>query len=160
MLGLLEMTIALLPQRGCGERASGENIRTVGLTPEQIGARIVQAREAMKPKPWSQFDLAIALGVAPSTIYRWEKGRAPSVAHLRQLEEVLNLEPGHLIETPERQVELADLRNRLDALDHRLESLEDGLDQSREAVVEILASIHDQLVQIQRSQAPPGAQAN
>lgn len=154
------MTNALLHETGCGERGSGEIIRTVGLTPEQIGARIVKAREEMDPKPWSQFDLAIALGVSPSTIYRWEKGRLPSVTELRRLEVALKRPEGFLTEPPEQQAEIADLRSGLDALNLRLQGLEESLATSREAVVEILASIHDQLVQIQQQQARPDAQAN
>lgn len=152
-------TSTLLRTVGCNEVGRGDTIHPVPLTPSEIAARIRRAREARKPEAWSQFDLAIALGVSPSTIYRWEKGKLPSVSELLRLEEVLGTPAGYLTAPPEQQAELADLRSGLDALGLRLQRLEEMHEQSREAVLEILASIHDQLVQMQASQAQRDAQA-
>lgn len=153
------MTTALLHEVGRGEVRTRRTIRGVPLTPEEVGARIVRAREERTPKPWSQFDLALALGVSPSTIYRWEKGRLPSMGELIRLAELLDVPLEEFTEPPERRVDLTDLRSAVDALDHRLEGIEAGLSASREAVLEILAAIHDLLVLIRESQVRPDAQA-
>lgn len=134
-------------------------MRTVPLTPSQVAARIRRARENHKPEPWSQFDLAIALGVSPSTIYRWEKGKLPSVSELFRLADVLGKPADYLTEPPERQVEMADLRSGLDALNLRLQLLEETHEQSREAVLELLASIHALLVPKPGSQGQQDAQS-
>lgn len=85
-------------------------------------------------------DLAIAMGVSPSTIYRWEKGKLPSMSELIRLAEVLERPLNYLAEPPEHQVELADLHRVVENLVARLESLEVQVVDSREAFLEILAS--------------------
>jgi DNA-binding XRE family transcriptional regulator len=41
---------------------------------------------------WTQFDLALAVGVQPQTIYLWEKGqRLPRVTQLRKLGQIFNI---------------------------------------------------------------------
>lgn len=154
------MTSALLSEVGRDGVRFGDTIRPVPLTPEEVAARIREAREARSPKPWSQFDLALALGVSPSTIYRWEKGKLPSMHELMRLAEVLDVPLDHFTEPPEHRTELADLRSSLDALNLRLQVLEESHVASREAVLEILASIHDVLVRIEERQAPGDIQAN
>ena len=136
------MTSALLSQVGGGEGFSGETLAPMPLSPEEVGARIVRAREEKTPKPWSQFDLALALGVSPSSIYRWEKGRLPSMNDLIHLAEVLDKPLDYLTEPPERQAELADLRLLL-------EEASDQADRAREAVRESLASIDVRLSRIE-----------
>jgi transcriptional regulator with XRE-family HTH domain len=87
------------------------------LSPEEVGHRIVMARDEMRPKRWSRLDLAIALGVSPSSIYRWETGRLPSVNELIRVAEVLGKPVDYLTEPPERQVGMVDLERRLEALE-------------------------------------------
>ena len=43
-------------------------------------------RELRRERGWTQFELALAVGVQPQTIYLWESGRrTPQVAQLRKL---------------------------------------------------------------------------
>ena len=144
------MSSVLLHPVGRGDGDSGEKIRAMGLTPEEVGARIVSAREEMRPKPWSQFDLAIALGVSPSTIYRWEKGKLPSVNELIRLASVLDKPADYFTELPARQHELADLGERLDLILRFLEERRDEAVRVQAAGQEILASIHDRLLAIEQ----------
>lgn len=125
------------------------------LSPEEVGQRIVSAREDMKPKRWSRLDLAIAMGVSPSSIYRWETGRLPSVNELVRLAEVLGKPLDYLTEPPERQTELADLRVDLDRILAFLEQRRDEAERAQEAAFENLASIHDRLSRIEERLAPP-----
>jgi len=49
-------------------------------------------RELREAKDWTQFQLAIQVGVSPSTIYNWESGRAePRVSQLRRLAELFGV---------------------------------------------------------------------
>lgn len=117
------MTSALLSRVGGREGFSGETLASMPLTPEEVGARIARARDEMTPKPWSQFDLAIAAGLSPSTIYRWEKGQLPSgMNELIRLAEVLNKPFDYLTEPPERQAEIADLRLGLELLEEKTDA--------------------------------------
>lgn len=51
-------------------------------------------RELRRSKGWSQSDLAVLLGVALSTVYRWEKGLMPVSGTKRaRLLELLGEEP-------------------------------------------------------------------
>src|SRR5262245_36407545 len=108
------MMTALLSEVGRGEVRLSETIPLVPLSPEEVGRRIAAARERKEPKPWSQFDLALALGVSPSTIYRWEKGKLPSMNELLRAAEVLGVPSEHLTERPERRLELSHLLERLE----------------------------------------------
>lgn len=119
------------------------------LSPEEVGARIARAREEMTPKPWSQLDLALALSVSPSTIYRWEKGKLPSMNELIRLAEVLDKPTDYLTEPPERQAELVDLLESLEDIRVPLQGLLDGAIRTREAVAESLASIDVRLSRIE-----------
>lgn len=112
-----EMTTALLSEVGRGEVAAGPTIPVMPLSPQEVGARIARARDEKEPKPWSQFDLALAMGVSPSTIYRWEKGKLPSMHELIHLAEILDKPPDYLTEPPERQAEIGDLYDRLATLE-------------------------------------------
>lgn len=140
------MTSALLSPVGGDEVVSGETLRAMPLSPEEVGARIVSAREQKKPKPWSQFDLALALGVSPSTIYRWEKGKLPSMTELIRLAEVLEKPVDYLTEPPERQAALVDLQ-------HLLEQARDEAERGRAALLESLASIDARLSRLERELA-------
>jgi DNA-binding XRE family transcriptional regulator len=46
-------------------------------------------RELRRERRWTQFDLALAVGVQPQTVYLWESGRRqPQVSQMRKLGEV------------------------------------------------------------------------
>jgi DNA-binding XRE family transcriptional regulator len=55
--------------------------------------RAVQTiRELRRQRGWTQFELALAVGVQPQTVYLWESGRrVPQVPQLRKLGEVFGL---------------------------------------------------------------------
>jgi DNA-binding XRE family transcriptional regulator len=49
-------------------------------------------RELRRERGWTQFELALAVGVQPQTIYLWESGkRLPQVPQMRKLGEVFGL---------------------------------------------------------------------
>jgi len=49
-------------------------------------------RELRTARGWSQLELAYRLGVTPSTVYTWEKGRAePSASMLRKIATVFEV---------------------------------------------------------------------
>jgi DNA-binding XRE family transcriptional regulator len=49
-------------------------------------------REYRRERSWTQFQLALAVGVQPQTIYLWESGRRlPQVPQLRKLGEVFGV---------------------------------------------------------------------
>jgi DNA-binding XRE family transcriptional regulator len=49
-------------------------------------------RELRRQRGWTQFDLALAVGVQPQTVYLWESGRRqPQVSQMRKLGEVFGL---------------------------------------------------------------------
>lgn len=137
-----EMTTALLSEVGRGEVATGHTIPDVPLTPKEVGDRIASAREEKKPKPWSQFDLALALGVSPSTIYRWEKGKLPSMNELARLAEILDKPLDYLTEPPERRREIADLHDLL-------AEARDEAERGRAALVAALSSLDARLSRIE-----------
>lgn len=152
------MTSTLLSEVGRGEGMRGTTIPCVPPTskdpyvpPEskEVGARIVRAREEKTPKPWSQFDLALALSVSPSTIYRWEKGKLPSMSELIRLAEVLDKPFSYFAEPPERQTELSDLRQGLEEIRSRLEELRAEGERARGAALASLASIDVRLSRIE-----------
>ena len=49
-------------------------------------------RELRRERGWTQFELALAVGVQPQTIYLWESGRRlPQVPQVRKLGQVFGL---------------------------------------------------------------------
>jgi DNA-binding XRE family transcriptional regulator len=49
-------------------------------------------RSLRRERGWTQFDLALAVGVQPQTIYLWEKGqRLPRVPQLRKLGQIFDV---------------------------------------------------------------------
>jgi DNA-binding XRE family transcriptional regulator len=49
-------------------------------------------RELRRERGWTQFDLALAVGVQPQTVYLWESGRRqPQVSQMRRLGQVFGL---------------------------------------------------------------------
>lgn len=49
-------------------------------------------RELRRERGWTQFELALAIGVQPQTVYLWESGRRqPQVSQMRRLGEVFGL---------------------------------------------------------------------
>ena len=48
--------------------------------------------ELRRERGWTQFDLALAVGVQPQTVYLWESGRRqPKVAQMRKLGQVFGI---------------------------------------------------------------------
>jgi DNA-binding XRE family transcriptional regulator len=48
--------------------------------------------ELRRERGWTQFDLALAVGVQPQTVYLWESGRRqPQVAQMRKLGQVFGI---------------------------------------------------------------------
>ena len=64
-------------------------------------------RQLREEQGWSQFDLALKVGVRPETVYQWETGRAlPKVLQLRKLAEIFGLSSDAIIlvrRQPERR---------------------------------------------------------
>lgn len=143
------MTTALLSQVGGGEAAIEDTLFGVSLSPDEVGARIATARVGKK---WSQFDLALAFGVSPSTIYRWEKGKLPSMNELMRLAEVLGVSVSRFMDPPEQQAELADLR-------HLLEELRDDSELGRGALATALQGIYQTLARLEAQLSAEGGRA-
>lgn len=143
------MTSLLLSEVGRGEETQGSILPDVSLSPQEVGVRIARAREEKKPKPWSQFDLALALNVSPSTIYRWEKGKLPSTIELLRLAEVLDKPSDYLTEPPERRTEFADLHEALEGMRRPLVEVREEAERSRLALLEALTAIDVRLSQIE-----------
>jgi DNA-binding XRE family transcriptional regulator len=48
--------------------------------------------ELRRERGWTQFDLALAVGVQPQTVYLWESGRRqPQVTQMRKLGKVFGI---------------------------------------------------------------------
>jgi DNA-binding XRE family transcriptional regulator len=48
--------------------------------------------ELRRERGWTQFDLALAVGVQPQTVYLWESGRRqPQVVQMRKLGQVFGI---------------------------------------------------------------------
>ena len=71
-------------------------------------------RALRQERGWTQFELALAVGVQPQTVYLWESGRRlPQVMQMRRLGEVFGLcsdeidlgSPTHLNRTPPHQAQ-------------------------------------------------------
>jgi len=92
----------------------------VALTPEDVGLRI---REARIERGWTHEELARRAGVNWRTVQRWQKGKLPRILTLLQLEDVLGVPPGHLVEAESSIESLQDLRLRVDELTERVETL-------------------------------------
>lgn len=62
-------------------------------------------RELRQEKGWTQYELAVKVGVHPQAVYLWESGRrTPLVSQLRKL--------GHLFEMCSDEIELEQLEMR------------------------------------------------
>jgi DNA-binding XRE family transcriptional regulator len=49
-------------------------------------------RELRRERGWTQFELALAVGVQPQTVYLWESGRRmPQVPQVRRLGEIFGI---------------------------------------------------------------------
>jgi DNA-binding XRE family transcriptional regulator len=49
-------------------------------------------RELRRERGWTQFELALAVGVQPQTVYLWESGRRmPQVPQVRKLGEIFGI---------------------------------------------------------------------
>lgn len=70
-------------------------------------------RALRQERGWTQFELALAVGVQPQTVYLWESGRRlPQVVQMRKLGEVfglcsdeIDLGPAHLYHTPPHEAQ-------------------------------------------------------
>ncbi len=55
-------------------------------------------RELRQERGWTQFELAIKIGVQPQAVYFWESGRrAPRVAQVRKLGQVFEISSDEII---------------------------------------------------------------
>ena len=59
--------------------------------------------ELRRARGWTQFELALAVGVQPQTIYLWESGRRqPQVPQMRKLGQVFGICSDEIDLTPAR----------------------------------------------------------
>ena len=59
---------------------------------DEVGAEGRTIRALRQACGWTQFELAMKVGVQPTTVYLWERGRrVPQVAQLRMLGKVFGL---------------------------------------------------------------------
>ena len=57
-----------------------------------------------RDRGWTQFDLALAVGVQPQTVYLWESGRRqPQVTQMRKLGKVFGICSDEIDLTPARE---------------------------------------------------------
>lgn len=55
-------------------------------------------RELRDERKWTQFDLAVKVGVTPGTIWNWENGKSePRATQLRRLAEVLGVRMDEIV---------------------------------------------------------------
>ena len=60
--------------------------------------------ELRRARGWTQFDLALAVGVQPQTVYLWESGRRqPQVMQMRKLGKVFGICSDEIDLTPARE---------------------------------------------------------
>jgi DNA-binding XRE family transcriptional regulator len=60
--------------------------------------------ELRRERGWTQFDLALAVGVQPQTVYLWESGRRqPQVTQMRKLGKVFGICSDDIDLTPARE---------------------------------------------------------
>jgi len=60
--------------------------------------------ELRRERGWTQFDLALAVGVQPQTVYLWESGRRqPQVTQMRKLGKVFGICSDEIDLTPARE---------------------------------------------------------
>lgn len=60
--------------------------------------------ELRREREWTQFDLALAVGVQPQTVYLWESGRRqPQVSQMRKLGKVFGICSDDIDLTPAKE---------------------------------------------------------
>ena len=65
-----------------------------------------------RERGWTQFELALAVGVQPQTVYLWESGRhQPQVSQMRKLGKVFGMCSDEIELTPNHGVHLASIEN-------------------------------------------------
>ena len=90
-------TDARLPLRRDGNYNSGTGTRAIEsllyFTPQNWEIWDMKTIRALRrERGWTQFELALAVGVQPQTIYLWESGRRlPQVPQLRRLGQIFEL---------------------------------------------------------------------
>ena len=58
-------------------------------------------RELRQERGWTQYELAIKVGVQPQTVYFWESGRrTPRVAQIRKLDQVFEINSDEILLEP------------------------------------------------------------
>lgn len=134
------MATVLHSEVGRDGRRLRVRMQPVPLSPDEVSTRIRRARELLG---MSRFDLAVVVGVSPSTIQRWEEGHLPSVNKLVKLAEHLQVPSDYLTEPPERRLALSDLHALLGEVQAEAE-------RGREALLEALASIDARISRIER----------
>jgi len=95
------------------------------LTPEEVGERIRAARLA---RGWTHEELARRMNVNWRTVQRWQKGAPPRLQTLLRLADVLGVPQGYFVEVDDSLMTLNELRERMDDLAARVESLARALD--------------------------------
>jgi transcriptional regulator with XRE-family HTH domain len=96
------------------------------LTPDQIGARI---REARLAHGWTHEELARRMGVNWRTVHRWQSGQLPRVETLVRLAGVMGLPESYFVDARVEGMSIADLAARLDDLSARVDALTRALEQ-------------------------------
>ncbi len=72
-------------------------------------------RELRHERGWTQFELALLVGVQPQAIYLWETGRrTPQVAQLRKLGEIFGLCSDEIVLVPPTETNHSAHRPRAD----------------------------------------------
>jgi len=65
-----------------------------------------------RERGWTQFELALVVGVQPQTVYLWESGRRqPQVVQMRKLGKVFGLCSDEIELTPTQGVHLASIES-------------------------------------------------
>jgi len=68
---------------------------------------IMTVREMREERGWSQFELAGRIGVTPSAIYNWERGKnEPRLSQLRALSRVFGVSMDDIAMTEEDKLKL------------------------------------------------------
>jgi transcriptional regulator with XRE-family HTH domain len=104
------------------ETEQSDTLAAVAMAPEEVGARI---REARLAKGWTHERLAMEMGVGLRTVQRWQTGRNPKdgnpwlprLATLMRLADVLEVSSSSFVESELDAASVADLAERLEAVE-------------------------------------------
>jgi transcriptional regulator with XRE-family HTH domain len=90
------------------------------LTSEEVGERI---REARLGHGWTHEELARRMHVNWRTVQRWQKGNPPRLQTLNRLADVLGVPDDYLVESTNSLATLNELREQLNELAVRVDTL-------------------------------------